>query len=173
MFSNVFVAMVHYQLHTYEMGLKKRKHVKFGRILYSKYTASLVTYFPIIRAICEYHVSKNLPLLLRTIHWAIFSHLRTNQSASHQVRDSSMQTIGNWKVPSPVSKPHGVELHSWVIPTCCEPILPLWWTPSWRKITLCCFFRYFCLFWSIERFKSINCCWQRLVLTVSPGFNNS
>ena len=44
---------------------------------------------------------------LRTIHRAIFSHFRTNQSAAQQVRDSSMQTSGNRKVPS-----HGVELPS-------------------------------------------------------------
>jgi len=34
------------------------------------------------------------------------------QSAAQQVRDSSMQTNGNWKELSLVSKPHGVELPS-------------------------------------------------------------
>jgi len=38
------------------------------------------------------YASKNIPLLPRTIHRAIFSHLCTNQSAAQQVRDPSMQT---------------------------------------------------------------------------------
>ena len=68
----------------------------------------LLYIFPIFRAICEYHASENLSLLLRTIHQAIFSHLRTKQSAAYQVRDLSIQTCGNRKEPSLVSKPHGV-----------------------------------------------------------------
>ena len=63
----------------------------FHRVLYI---------FPIFLGICGYHVSKNLPLLLRTIHWAVFSHLRTNQSAAQQARDPAMQTSGNRKEPS-------------------------------------------------------------------------
>ena len=43
---------------------------------------------------------------------SFFSHLRTNQSAAQQVRDPSMQTSGNRKEPSLVSKPHEVELPS-------------------------------------------------------------
>ena len=63
----------------------------------------LLHIFPIFRVICEYHVSKNLPLLLQTIDWAIFSHPRTNQSAALQECDPSMQTSGNRKEPSPVN----------------------------------------------------------------------
>ena len=80
--------------------------------------------FPIFRAICEYYVNKNLPPLLRTIRWAIFSYFATNQSVAQQVRDTSMLTNGNQKRPSLVSKPHGVELRSRVLPTCREPVLP-------------------------------------------------
>ena len=70
----------------------------------------LLYIFPVFRAICEYQTSNNLPPLLRNIHRAIFSHLRTNQSAAQHIRDQSVQTNGNRKEPSPVSKPHGVEL---------------------------------------------------------------
>ena len=72
----------------------------------------LLHIFPNFRAICEYYVNKNLPPLLRTIRRAIFSHPRTNQSASQQVRDSSMQTSVNRKELSLVSQPYGVELPS-------------------------------------------------------------
>ena len=47
----------------------------------------LLHIFKVFRAICEYHASKTLPLLLRTIHQAIFSHLRRLQSADQQVRE--------------------------------------------------------------------------------------
>ena len=72
----------------------------------------LLYIFPTFRTICEYHVGKNVPFLLRTIHRVIFSHLRTNQSAARQVRDLSMQISGNRKEPSQVSNPHGVKLSS-------------------------------------------------------------
>ena len=65
---------------------------EWWEVIWPKYAPSLVTHFPIFRAICEYYDSKNHLLLLRTIHRAIFSHLRTNQSATQQVRDPSMQT---------------------------------------------------------------------------------
>ena len=81
-------------------------------MLYSKYVPFLVIHFPIFCVICEYHASQNLPLLLRSINRAIFSYLRMNQSAAQQVRDLSMQTNGNRKEPSLVSKPYGVELPS-------------------------------------------------------------
>ena len=35
--------------------------------------------------------------MLRTIHRAIFSHLRTNQSSAQQASDPSMQISDNWK----------------------------------------------------------------------------
>ena len=76
------------------------------KVLSLMYVPLIVIHFSHFRAICEYRASKNLPLLLRTI----FSHLRTNQSAAEQVRDPTMQTSGNRKEPSLVSKSHGVEL---------------------------------------------------------------
>ena len=60
---------------------------------------SLLYIFPIFRAICEYHA-----LLLRTILRTIFSHLRTKQSAAQQVSGPSMETSGNQKEQSPVSR---------------------------------------------------------------------
>ena len=80
--------------------------------------------FPVSRAISEYHAGKNPSLLLRTIRRAIFSHLRTNQSAARQVRDPSMQTSDNLKDPSLVGKLRGVQFPSSILSTCREPILP-------------------------------------------------
>ena len=79
--------------------------------------------FSIFRVILEYHVSKNLSLSLRTIHPAIFSHLRMNQSAAQQVRDPLIQISGNRKEPSLVSKPYGIELSSRVLPRYRELVL--------------------------------------------------
>ena len=110
----------------------------------------LLNIFPIFRAICEYHAP-----LLQIIHRTIFSHLRTNQSATQQ----TMQTRGNRKEPSLVSKPHGVELPRWVLPTCREPILPDVVEHSHEKMTLCCLIQYSGLFASRERFESLNYCW--------------
>ena len=62
--------------------------------------------FSIFRPICEYLASKNLPLM-RTIHRAIFSHLRTHHSAARQMRDTLMQTNGNHKESSLVTKAYG------------------------------------------------------------------
>ena len=98
---------------------------KFGRIIKSalfkvRSLHHLLYIFPIFWAICEYHAGKNHPLLLRSIHRAIFPYLRTNQSSAQQVRDPSVQTSGSWKEPSPVTKPHEVERHSWALPTSCK-----------------------------------------------------
>ena len=88
----------------------KKKHVKFGRMIkrnlntFSKYAPLLVTHFSYLSGNLWIHSSKNLPLLPRTIHRAIFSHLRTNQSAAQQVRDPSMQTSDNRKEPRWVSR---------------------------------------------------------------------
>ena len=68
-----------------------KKRVKFGRMIKSapsKYAPSLLYIFLIFWAICEYHASKNLLLLLRTIHRAIFSHLCMKQSVAYQVGDT-------------------------------------------------------------------------------------
>ena len=46
-----------------------------------------------------------------------------------QVRDPSMQTSGNRKEPSLVSKPHGVELPSWVH-------VPNWFCRMWWSIVM-------------------------------------
>ena len=81
-------------------------------MLYSKYAPSLVIHFLIFLTICEHHDSKNLFLLLRTIHRTIFSHLRTNSSVVWQVHDTSMGTGGIRNKPSLVSKPYRVELPS-------------------------------------------------------------
>jgi len=82
----------------------QKKHVKFGKMikrnLFKVCSIACYTVFPVFRTICGYHASKNLPLLPRIIHRAIFSRLRTNQSAAQQVRDLSMQTSGNRKEPS-------------------------------------------------------------------------
>ena len=84
------------KLYKYEIRIfllkNKSNSEELWKMLYSKYAPSLclLYIFPIFREICEYHVSKILPLLLRIIHQAFFSHLRTNRSVFQQVRDPSM-----------------------------------------------------------------------------------
>ena len=146
----------------YEMIFSKKKHVKFGRMIKRDLfkVCSIVSYiviFPIFRAICGYHTSKNLPLLSRTIHRAIFSHLRTNQSVAQQVRDPSTQTSGNRKESSLVSKPHGVELPSWVLPTCPELVLPYVMEHCHGEKWPCV--ASFGRFFKQRTVQSINCCW--------------
>ena len=129
----------------------------------------LLYIFPIFRAICECHASKNLPLLLQTAHRAIFSHLRTNRSAAHQVCDTSMQTSGNRKEPSLVSKPYGVERPIWVVPTCREPrFAKCNGALLWRKISLRCHYWYSGLFKQVS--SSIQIC-QLLFKTFSIKFS--
>ena len=67
------------------------------------------TFFPSFGQFVNTTPVKIFPLLLQTIHRAIFSHLRTNQSATQQMRDPSIQTSGNLKESSLVTKPHWVE----------------------------------------------------------------
>ena len=95
-----------YEVNKYEKRIfslkNKLNSEEWWKVFYSKYAPSLVVYFSIFRTICEYDASKNISLLLR----AIFSHLRTNQSAAQQVRDPSMQTsdkIGRAHVWTPVT----------------------------------------------------------------------
>ena len=73
-------------------------------VLFKVFTIACYTFFSIFLAICEYHTSKNLPPFLRNIRRVIFSHLRTNQSAAQQMCDPLIQTSGNRKEPSLVSK---------------------------------------------------------------------
>ena len=47
-----------------------------------------------------------------------------NQTAAQQVGDPSIQTSGNRKEPSLVSKLHGIKLPNRVLPKCREPVLP-------------------------------------------------
>ena len=67
---------------------------------------------------------KIFPFLLQTVHRTIFSHLRIIQNAGQQTSHSSIHTSGNQKVPCLVRKMHGIELPSWVRPTCRELVLP-------------------------------------------------
>ena len=91
------------------------------------------------------------------------------------MRDLSIPTSDNWKEPSLVSKPHGVENSNRALPTCRETVLPnvmelrqqekLLYVASFDSAS-------FFPFSSKERFKLVNCCWWRLVLTVSLDFNS-
>ena len=101
----------------------------------------LLYFISTFRTICEYHTSKNLPLLLRPFN-KFFLHLHTNQSAAQQVRNPSMQTSGNRKEPNLVNEPLVEELLSWIIATCDEPVLLYAMEQSWRKMTLCCLFQF-------------------------------
>ena len=97
--------LLFYQVFKYDVRISFLKNTNSKKCFIQSKLHRLLYIFPIFRAICEYYASKNLPLLLRTIDQAIFSHLRTNLSAAQRVRDVSMQTSGNRKEPSLVSKP--------------------------------------------------------------------
>ena len=83
----------------------------------------LLYIFPILRAIYEYHASKNLPLLFMN-YLSHFLYFCMNKSTVQQVCDPLMQTTGNRKEPSLVSKTHRVEFPSRVFPVCRESVLP-------------------------------------------------
>lgn len=81
--------------------------------LYSKYAPSLILHSP--------HLSGNFvnstPVKIflfccKPFNETFFSNLCTKQSVAQQVWDPSMQTSGNQKAPSLVSKPYGVEVPS-------------------------------------------------------------
>ena len=104
-----------YQERKYEMRtFFFKKHVKFAGIikngLFKVHSIACYTFFPSSGQFLN--AGKNVPLLLRTIRRAIFSHLRTNRSAAQQVRDPSVQTSGNRKEPSLASKAQRVEFLS-------------------------------------------------------------
>ena len=108
-------------------GFFLKKHVKCGKMIKSNLfkvcSIAFYTFSPSFEQFVNTTSIKS-SFFLQTIHRAIFSHLRTYQTATLQVCDPSMQTNGNRKEPSPLSKSHGVELPSWVVPTCREPFLP-------------------------------------------------
>ena len=134
----------------------------------------LLYIFPVFRAICDYHVSKNLPLLLRIIQRTIFSHLRINQSATQQVSDASIQTSGNQREPSPVSKPHGLEL----FPVACFQrvvhrfLLNVMEHCHEKKMTSFCLFRYSDSFFKQGTVQIDRLLLVTFVLTVSPDFKS-
>jgi len=100
----------------------QKKHVKFGRMikrdLFKVCSIASYTFFPPFEQFVDTTSVKIFPFCRESFIESFF--LRTNQSAAQQVRDPSMQTSGNRKEPSLVSKPHGVELPSWMLPTCPE-----------------------------------------------------
>ena len=138
---------------------KLKKNIKFGRMiksaLFKVCSIPCYTFFHFFFGIYEYHANKNLPLLPRTIHRAIFisSYKLKHRSA---VRDPSMQTSGNWKEPSLISKPHGGKTSQLFFQRAatdfaiCDGVLLS------RKTTLCCLFRYSGLFSSYKLFKLVN-----------------
>ena len=72
----------------------------------------LLYIFPIFRAICEYHASKIFPFCCEPFLESFFHLLVRTKALLSKCVKSSMQTSGNRKKPSLLSKPHGVELSS-------------------------------------------------------------
>ena len=133
-----------------------KKHVKFGRMIENCFIQGmlqrLLHIFPIFRAICEYHAGKIFPFSCESFIESFFHiFIRTKALLSKCVK-LSMQTSGNLKEASLVSKLNGVELPSWVHfrrienRFCCRA----WWS---SVMTLCCLFRYFGLSSSKEQFN--------------------
>ena len=78
--------------------LSSLKHVKFGRMmknaLFKVCSIACYTFFSSFGQLVNTTPVKNFPIYYEPFI-VIFSHLRTNQSGTQQVRDSSMQTSGN------------------------------------------------------------------------------
>ena len=81
-----------------------------------------------------------------------------------------LKASGNRKEPRLVSKLHGVELPSWVFPTCHKPVLPYvmehWYE---EKITLCFLFWYYGIFSSRKGWNLLTV----VVSTISRSFISS
>ena len=108
------------------------KHVKFGRrmksVLFKECSIACYTFPPSFGQFVNTALVKIFPFCCETFIEPFFHiFVRT------KVRDVSMQTSGNRKQANPVSKSHGVELPSWVLPTCREPVLPMWWSIVTKK----------------------------------------
>ena len=111
-----------YQEYKYELRIAfLKKHVKFERIVKS----SLFK----VCSIAFIHFSHLSGTSVKIFSFCCEPFIEPfftspyEQSAAQQVRDLSVQTSGNWKEPSLVSNPHGVELPNWMLPTCHEPVL--------------------------------------------------
>ena len=107
-------------------SLKKTRQIrKYDKMCFVQSMLHRLLYiFSIFRAICEYHVNENLPLLLRTIRRFIFHIFVRTKALPNKCVKSSMQTSGNRKEPSTVSKTQDVEFPSLLIPTYRKLVLP-------------------------------------------------
>ena len=111
--------------------------------------------------IYEYHASKIFPFC----HEPFFVQTKAllSKCMTHWHKQVAIRSQVWWV------KPHGVEFPSRVLRTAfaiCDGTL------SWRSdfaLPLSVFWPFFISKW----FKLVNCCWQCLVLTVSPDFNSS
>ena len=127
-FSSTYSQSLLYQVYKYEMRIFfLKKHVKFGRLtksgLFKVCSVACYTFSPIFRAICEYHVSKIFFFCCEPFIEPFFHIFVRIKALLSKVRNPLMQTSGNRKELSPVSKPHEVELPSWVFATYREPVL--------------------------------------------------
>jgi len=103
---------------------KTRKNDKFGRMikrdLFKVYSIASYTFFSSFEQFVDTTPVKIFPFC-REPFIDPFFRLRTNQSSVQQ-SVWPIETSGNQKEPSLVSKPHGVEFPSWVLP-CPELVL--------------------------------------------------
>ena len=151
-----------YQVYKYETIFSQKKHVKFERMikrdLYKICSIVSYTFFPSFGQFMDTALVKIFPFCHEAFIEPFFHiFIRTKRySASAWPIDANSD---NRKEPSLVSKPHGVELPSWVLPTCPELVLPYVMEHCHGEKWSCCLFWYSGRFLSSERFKSINCCW--------------
>ena len=105
----------------------QKKHVKFGRMikrdLFKVYSIASYTFFPSFGQFVNTTPVKIFPFCREPFIEPFFHiFVRTKALLSKCVTHRCKQVvIGRSQV---VSKPHGVELPSWVLPTCPELVLP-------------------------------------------------
>ena len=154
-----------------------KKHVKFGRMikrnLFKVCSIASYTFFPSFGQFVDTTPVKIFPFCEPFIEPFFHIFVRTKALLSVHVRDPSMQTSSNRKEPSVVSKPHGIELPSWVLPTCPELVLPYVMEHCHGENDLVL---PLLVFWSFFKQRTVQIDQLLLIafrISVSPDFNSS
>ena len=122
-----------------------KQHVKFGRIaLFEVCSIACYTFSHLPHNFVNSTPVKIFPFCCESFVESFFHIFVRTEALPRKCVKSSVQTNGNWKESNPVSKPHGVELPSWLLPTCRKPVDDEVGDGAilWRKMILYCLFRF-------------------------------
>jgi len=114
----------------------QKKHVKFGRMikrdLFKVCSIASYTFFPSFGQFVNTTSVKIFPFC-REHSSSYFFTSSYEPKRTKRCSASVMQTSGNRKKPSLVSKPHGVELSSWMLPRVPNWFCRMWWSIVMEK----------------------------------------